>query len=104
MQKTILFVTFIFSMQLAARANSLDWVAREVEACILEQTISDGDQVFLPIKVLENNDPETKMPEKGFYTFSDRMSILYFPNLCLLGPFNHGIDCFSGFTNLANAP
>ena len=106
MQKPILYISFFFSlfMQFTAWTKALDWEAMEGEACILEITITACDQEFFPLKNLENKDPETKMPEKGFYTFSSRTNIIYFPALCLMVSIVHDNNCFSGFTNQANAP
>lgn len=106
MKQSVLYIIFLLtiSCQLSAGVKALDWIALEEEACILEQCITDSDTELLPDKDLENKDPETKMPEYGIFHSNCRNTTSKFPDENALSPFVTAINCFSGFTNLANAP
>lgn len=106
MKKSVFYILLLWtiSCQSSTAAKSPDWVALEEEACSLGQSSADFDHFLFPDKDLQNKDPETKMPESGIFHTNSRNTIVKFPEKNGLTPYVSGINGYSGFTNLANAP
>lgn len=106
MLKKVFLIIYIFSLtySLSAGIKAVDWLALEEEACILENIIDDVESEIFPENLIQDKDPETKMPEIGFLYSTYQRSIFYIQSICRFTPFVQAIICFSGFTNLANAP